>query len=243
MLTLAIGDFFVPDRTVCIPQKFTRLLAPSPNTVPTNPKISQVLVTGNITQSVGLLRFLYNLSSSFHITRGEHDDVNILSQELKLLLGKDDEVPLYKVLNIDEFRVGFTNGHQIVPAGDPVLLLAFAREIDVDILVWGGTHKVEAYTLGGKLFINPGSATGAYTFDWPELPDSEEESDDEGEREPKQEQEQEQVSVPVPAQDNEECVPSFCLIETLGPKCTLYSYTCIDEEVKVDKMTFQKPEE
>ena len=38
--------------------------------------------------------------------------------------------------------------------------------MDVDVLLWGGTHKFEAYELEGKFFINPGSATGALGTGW-----------------------------------------------------------------------------
>jgi len=38
--------------------------------------------------------------------------------------------------------------------------------MDVDVLLWGGTHKFEAYELEGKFFVNPGSATGAFTSNW-----------------------------------------------------------------------------
>jgi vacuolar protein sorting-associated protein 29 len=36
--------------------------------------------------------------------------------------------------------------------------------MDVDVLLWGGTHKFEAYELEGKFFVNPGSATGAMSM-------------------------------------------------------------------------------
>ena len=35
--------------------------------------------------------------------------------------------------------------------------------MDVDIVVYGGTHQFEAFEREGKLFINPGSATGAFS--------------------------------------------------------------------------------
>ena len=38
--------------------------------------------------------------------------------------------------------------------------------MDVDVLLWGGTHKFEAYELEGKFFVNPGSATGAISTGW-----------------------------------------------------------------------------
>ena len=38
--------------------------------------------------------------------------------------------------------------------------------MDVDVLLWGGTHKFEAYEMEGKFFVNPGSATGALGTGW-----------------------------------------------------------------------------
>ncbi|GAV29135.1 hypothetical protein PMKS-002615 [Pichia membranifaciens] len=37
--------------------------------------------------------------------------------------------------------------------------------MDADVLIYGSTHKVEAYTLDGKFFVNPGTGTGAYSTD------------------------------------------------------------------------------
>ena len=47
-----------------------------------------------------------------------------------------------------------------------------ARQLDVDVLLWGGTHRFEAYELEGKFFVNPGSITGAMTTNpWTEADD------------------------------------------------------------------------
>lgn len=259
MLTLAIGDLFIPDRVIDIPPKFKKLLAPNAGQVPSNPKISLVLCLGNITQSTDTLKFLHNLSPTLDVVRGEFDDQVILSQQLQLLAGNKPaaSLPFYKVVTVDNFRIGFTSGYQIVPRYDPLSLLAFAREIDVDILIWGGTHKVEAYTLDGKFFINPGSATGALNFEWPERDEDEEDEEDEDEtekedkegKEEKQEaedkQEKEQLEKQSLLDDNLEfdlksSIPSFCLLDTQGSTCTLYIYTHIYGEVKVDKVTYQK---
>jgi len=35
--------------------------------------------------------------------------------------------------------------------------------LDCDILITGHTHKFEAYEQEGKFYVNPGSATGAYS--------------------------------------------------------------------------------
>lgn len=40
--------------------------------------------------------------------------------------------------------------------------------MDVDVLLWGGTHRFEAYELEGKFFVNPGSLTGAESSCWEE---------------------------------------------------------------------------
>jgi vacuolar protein sorting-associated protein 29 len=81
----------------------------------------------------------------------------------------DVEAPnlaLSKVVTHGSLRIGFTHGHTIVPPGDGDSLLIAARQMDVDVLLWGGTHKFEAYEMEGKFFVNPGSATGAMTTGW-----------------------------------------------------------------------------
>lgn len=45
---------------------------------------------------------------------------------------------------------------------DPEALALIQRQLDVDILISGHTHKFDAYELDNKFYLNPGSATGAY---------------------------------------------------------------------------------
>jgi vacuolar protein sorting-associated protein 29 len=51
----------------------------------------------------------------------------------------------------------------VVPWGDLEALAAVQRQLDVDILVSGHTHQNQIVQYDGKYFINPGSATGAYS--------------------------------------------------------------------------------
>ncbi|CAI4218133.1 unnamed protein product [Parascedosporium putredinis] len=51
-------------------------------------------------------------------------------------------------------------------SNEPDLLLAEANRLDVDVLCWGGTHKFDAFEYMDKFFVNPGSATGAFTMGW-----------------------------------------------------------------------------
>jgi vacuolar protein sorting-associated protein 29 len=38
------------------------------------------------------------------------------------------------------------------PSGRNALLIA-ARQMDVDVLLWGGTHRFEAFEMEGRFFI------------------------------------------------------------------------------------------
>jgi hypothetical protein len=51
-------------------------------------------------------------------------------------------------------------------SNEPDLLLAEANKLDVDVLCWGGTHRFDAFEYMDKFFVNPGSATGAFTTGW-----------------------------------------------------------------------------
>lgn len=87
--------------------------------------------------------------------RGDFDDGIYLP-------GVADTLPENKVVTIGNFRLGLCHGHQVVPWGDPDSLGAKQRELDCDILITGHTHRFAAYEYSQKLFINPGSATGAF---------------------------------------------------------------------------------
>lgn len=71
--------------------------------------------------------------------------------------------PEQKVVTVGQFRIGLCHGHQVVPWGDTESLALVQRQLDVDILITGHTHKFEAFEHENKFYINPGSATGAYS--------------------------------------------------------------------------------
>ena len=50
-----------------------------------------------------------------------------------------------------------------MPWGDRESLGMLQRDMDVDILISGHTHNYESFEANEKFFINPGSATGAYS--------------------------------------------------------------------------------
>ena len=112
-----------------------------------------------------------------------------------------------------------------MPPGDPDSLLIAARQMDVDVLCWGGTSRFEAYEMEGKFFINPGSATGAVS--WLEVGETDEQVDEEGNV----------TSGGV--------VPSFVLMDVQGDVLVLYVYQIRrdgegKETVGVEKVSFRK---
>lgn len=144
-LILLLGDLFIPDRAPDLPAKFRKLLSPG--------KIGQTLCLGNL-RDKETYDYLRTVAPELHIVKGDYD---VDAQNL----------PLSKVVQHGNLRIGFTHGFTIIPQADADALLIAARQLDVDVLLWGGTHKFEAYELEGKFFVNPGSATGAFSTAWP----------------------------------------------------------------------------
>jgi vacuolar protein sorting-associated protein 29 len=124
--------------------QFKKLLSPG--------KIGQVLCLGNITDKE-TYDFLRATAPDLQIVKGDFDT-------------EAPNLPLSKVVQHGGLRIGLTHGHTVIPQGDADSLLITARQMDVDILLWGGTHKFEAYELEGKFFVNPGSASGAFSTGW-----------------------------------------------------------------------------
>ncbi|XP_796390.1 vacuolar protein sorting-associated protein 29 [Strongylocentrotus purpuratus] len=140
MLVLVLGDLHVPHRQSGLPAKFKKLLVPG--------KIQHILCTGNLCTKESQ-DYLKTLASDVHIVRGDFDETV--------------SYPEQKVVTVGQFRVGICHGHQVIPWGDVESLSMVQRQLDVDILISGHTHKFEAYEHEGKFYINPGSATGAYS--------------------------------------------------------------------------------
>lgn len=127
--------------------QFKKLLTPG--------KIGQIICLGNLTDKE-TYEFLRAIAPDLLIVKGDFDV-------------EAPNLSLSRVITHGSLRIGFTHGHTIVPPGDSDSLLIAARQMDCDVLLWGGTHRFEAYELEGKFFVNPGSATGAMTTGpWPD---------------------------------------------------------------------------
>eukprot|EP01111_Echinosteliopsis_oligospora_P013351 TRINITY_DN476_c0_g1_i1.p1 TRINITY_DN476_c0_g1~~TRINITY_DN476_c0_g1_i1.p1 ORF type:complete len:185 (+),score=52.09 TRINITY_DN476_c0_g1_i1:67-621(+) len=140
VLILVVGDTHIPHRAHDLPSRFKKLLVPG--------RIQHILSPGNLCTKE-THDYLKSLASDVHIVRGDFDE--------------NTTYPETKVVTIGAFKIGLCHGHQIVPWGDHQSLSSLQRQLDVDILITGHTHKFEEFEINGKFFINPGSATGAFS--------------------------------------------------------------------------------
>ncbi len=138
-LVLVVSDMFVPLRSQDIDQQFKTILIPN--------KIQHVLSLGNI-GSRESYDWLKSLSNDFHSVKGDFDE---------------GDMPEKKVVTIGEFKIGLVHGHQVLPWGNLDALSSVQRELDCDILLSGHTHEVNLKVLDNKLYINPGTISGAFS--------------------------------------------------------------------------------
>ncbi|KAM9219268.1 LOW QUALITY PROTEIN: uncharacterized protein RG961_009254 [Leptosomus discolor] len=137
-LVLVLGDLHISHRCSGLPGKFKKLLVPG--------KIQHSLCTGNLcTESYDYLR---TPPGGIHVVRGDFESLNY---------------PEEKVVTVGQFRIGLIHGHQVIPWCDVASLAWLQRQLDVDILISGHTHRFEAFEHEKKFHINPGSAPGAYS--------------------------------------------------------------------------------
>lgn len=173
-LILVIGDLHIPDRALDIPPKvcsLTRSARPAAAAAASDPiqtdhppsplkQFKKLLAPGKISQSL----CLGNLTD-----KPTYEYLRSVSPDLKIVKGRFDveatSLPLTQVVAHGSLRIGFLEGFTLV-SNEPDLLLAEASRLDVDVLCWGGTHRFECFEYMDKFFVNPGSATGAFSTGW-----------------------------------------------------------------------------
>ncbi len=72
-------------------------------------------------------------------------------------------MPLYKKIDVEGLKIGLFHGSGIFPRGNRKGLFNIAKKLNVSILVSGHTHNTDITLYQGKLFLNPGSATGVWS--------------------------------------------------------------------------------
>ncbi|GAA5993439.1 hypothetical protein JCM5350_000093 [Sporobolomyces pararoseus] len=234
VLVLVLGDLHIPNRSHDLPSKFKKLLVPG--------KISQILSTGNITDRE-TWDYLRSVAPDLRGARGDWDETTSL--------------PPSMVVQHGPLKLGVIHGHQVVPLGDPEMLAATARKMDVDVLISGGTHRFEAFESDNRFFLNPGSATGAFSPFWTPPPppppaapstvssptkgtpptEGAKESTETVSKEPTTtDREEEEDFSTTPSSPT----PSFALLDIQGNVVVTYVYTEKNGDVSVEKMEFRK---
>ena len=140
-----------------------------------------------------------------------------------------------------------------MPLGDTEALSAVARKLDVDILVSGATHKFEAFEFEGRFFINPGSATGAFTFSklgnsaatakgesGPGADDDKENVQEGASTEAETKRQQQQAKLQADPDSINSTTPSFALMDIQGNNVVTYVYQLMEGEGKVERVEFRK---
>ncbi|KAJ3063810.1 Vacuolar protein sorting-associated protein 29 [Podochytrium sp. JEL0797] len=242
VLVLTIGDLHIPSRATALPAKFKKLLVPG--------KIAKILVTGNLC-GAETVAYLRSVSGDVVLVRGDCDDPLVAEKQSA-------------VVEVGGLRIGVVHGDQVVPAGDRRALAAVARSLDCDVLVSGHTHAFEAFESEGRFYLNPGSATGAFSHVKPMVrvplvqevaqpepaekptPESAEadeaESESKDDVEPKAEETKENPDTQIKRTHKlvSDVIPSFALLDVQGLTVVVYVYKLIDGDVKVEKLEFSK---
>ncbi|KAF5392879.1 hypothetical protein D9757_000895 [Collybiopsis confluens] len=208
VLVLVIGDLHIPHRIHDLPHKFKKLLAPG--------KISQVLCTGNVCdrETMEYLRSIVG-GQEISLVRGDYDELPSIPSSLTIAHSNGS------------LRIGLIHGHQSLPLGSLDALSAIARQMDVDVLISGATHSVMAKEYNGRFFLNPGTATGAWTGSWNSSRPGVAVNTPEG------------VRSTGPTGDP---TPSFALMDIQGTVVVTYVYQFLDGDVKVEKVEWRKPD-
>lgn len=146
-LVLVLGDYHIGKRASEIPQQFKKMFVKN--------KMQHVVCTGNI-GSKQHYEDLRQLAPNIHIVAGDCEFNNSSSSGEAVF-------PATRTLQVGDFKIGVVHGHQIVPWGDHHALSAMRRKLDVDILIFGHTHRCEITQHDGHYHINPGSITGSFS--------------------------------------------------------------------------------
>lgn len=122
-------------------------------------------------------------------------------------------------------------------------------------MVSGATHKFEAFEFEGRFFLNPGSATGAFTFaklgntsgkaneknGAAENDEDKENKQDGGDSANADSNAATQATKATANPDSvNSTIPSFALMDIQGSNVVTYVYQLVEGEVKVERVEFRK---
>lgn len=163
MRVLVIGDFHVPDRNNEIPLELVNSVNQEVNERP----FDFLACTGDLT-SIGSIEPVLNLWC---------EEKLIVQGNMDYFHSRNDDFFHEATFNTKKFvdsreilEIGIMHGHQVRPRGDTNLLAKKATAMGVHALISGHTHALSVELVKGTknprglLLLNPGSATGSWSF-------------------------------------------------------------------------------
>ena len=139
-IILLTGDLWIPKTCEALPKKFAELLRSG--------KITSVICPGNLTNE-DTYDWLRTLSTDCTIVKGAGDEFEKVTAD-------------YLVKEIGNVKIGVVNGHQL-PSLSKEDITGYQEVFkDCAVIVYGSTNEslFELDKDEGRLYINPGSATG-----------------------------------------------------------------------------------
>jgi vacuolar protein sorting-associated protein 29 len=135
---LVFGDAHIPSRRDTIPESFYEHINQT--------SYDLALITGDLVQESEMRAALPPLPKSF-IVVGNMD--------------YGSQYNFHEQVQVDEFNVLLIHGTQLRPRGNIKQLWEIAQQIGADITIHGHTHTASIELHKEKLFLNPGTISGA----------------------------------------------------------------------------------
>ena len=136
---LVFGDAHIPSRRDSIPREFYEHIERS--------NYDMALITGDLVREKDFRDALPSLPRSF-IVRGNMDY-------------SGGSYNFHELVQIDELRFLLIHGTQLRPRGNIKQLSDVVDNVDADVAIHGHTHKATIDLLKERLFLNPGTISGA----------------------------------------------------------------------------------
>ncbi|MBN2230812.1 MAG: YfcE family phosphodiesterase [Candidatus Thorarchaeota archaeon] len=135
---LVFGDAHIPTRRDSIPEDFYQHILES--------NYDLALITGDLVRESDMRAAIPPLPRSFIVT-GNMD--------------YGSSYNFHEQIQLDDFNLLLLHGTQLRPRGNIEQLLEILHQIEGDVAVHGHTHESAIILHRGKLFLNPGTISGA----------------------------------------------------------------------------------
>jgi len=139
---LVIGDIHIPERAHTIPKPIMDKIGTE--------QFDFVLCTGDLTDE-RIMKLLSHFGK-LYVVRGNMDFLAL---------------PKSVRIEAEAFTIGLIHGDTVYPRGNIKELAREAQRMDVDMLVYGHTHRLSVNEVGTEsrevLLLDPGSATGCWS--------------------------------------------------------------------------------